>query len=69
MAAAILAVSDAGIAKRLDAWREALSAAAMLTDVPNALAWGGIALLVAAGLGMLHSERQRARSALAAATD
>lgn len=26
MAAAILAVSDAGIAKRLDAWREALSA-------------------------------------------
>lgn len=38
-------------------------------DVPNALAWGGIVLLVAAGLGMLHSERQRSRAALDAATD
>ena len=28
-------------------------------DVPNALAWGGIALLVAAGLYVLHSERAR----------
>jgi drug/metabolite transporter (DMT)-like permease len=38
-------------------------------DVPNTLAWAGIVLLVAAGLGMLHSERQRARAALDAATD
>ena len=38
-------------------------------DVPNALAWGGIALLVAAGLAMLHSERRRSRAALDAATD
>lgn len=38
-------------------------------DVPNALAWTGIVLLVAAGLGMLHSERLRARAALDAATD
>jgi len=38
-------------------------------DVPNALAWAGIVLLVAAGLGMLHSERLRARAALDAATD
>lgn len=28
-------------------------------DVPNALAWGGIALLVAAGLYVLHGERAR----------
>jgi len=26
-------------------------------DVPNALAWGGIALLVGAGLYVLHGER------------
>ncbi len=37
-------------------------------DVPNPLAWGGIALLVAAGLYVLHSER-RARAALEAAAD
>lgn len=30
-------------------------------DVPNALAWAGIALLVGAGLYVLHGERQRAR--------
>ena len=29
-------------------------------DVPNALAWAGIALLVAAGLYVLHGERSRA---------
>ena len=29
-------------------------------DVPNALAWSGIALLVAAGLYVLHGERRRA---------
>lgn len=28
-------------------------------DVPNALAWGGIALLVAAGLYILHGERRK----------
>ena len=33
-------------------------------DVPNALAWGGIALLVAAGLYVLHGERQRPRAEL-----
>lgn len=38
-------------------------------DVPNVVAWGGILLLVAAGLGMLHGERQRSRAALDAATD
>lgn len=38
-------------------------------DVPNALAWAGIALLVSAGLYMLHSERARARAALEAAAD
>ena len=38
-------------------------------DVPNALAWGGIALLVAAGLYVLHSERSRSRAALEAASD
>ena len=27
-------------------------------ELPNALAWGGIALLLAAGLNLLHSERQ-----------
>lgn len=30
-------------------------------DVPNALAWAGIALLVASGLYVLHGERSRAR--------
>lgn len=38
-------------------------------DVPNALAWAGIALLVSAGLYMLHSERARTRAALEAAAD
>lgn len=38
-------------------------------DVPNALAWAGIALLVGAGLYMLHSERARTRAALEAAAD
>ena len=33
-------------------------------DVPNALAWAGIALLVAAGLYVLHGERSRARPEL-----
>lgn len=33
-------------------------------DIPNALAWAGIGLLVAAGLYMLHSERQRAHAEL-----
>ncbi len=33
-------------------------------DVPNALAWCGIALLVAAGLYVLHGERQRAPRSL-----
>ena len=32
-------------------------------DVPNALAWGGIALLVGSGLYVLHRERVRARAA------
>jgi drug/metabolite transporter (DMT)-like permease len=32
-------------------------------DVPNALAWNGIALLVASGLYVLHRERVRARDA------
>lgn len=32
-------------------------------DVPNALAWGGIALLVGSGLYVLHRERVRARGA------
>jgi len=32
-------------------------------DVPNALAWGGIALLVGSGLYVLHRERVRARRA------
>lgn len=33
-------------------------------DVPNALAWSGIALLVAAGLHVLHGERTRVRPEL-----
>jgi drug/metabolite transporter (DMT)-like permease len=33
-------------------------------DVPNALAWVGIALLVGAGLYVLQNERSRARSEL-----
>ena len=33
-------------------------------DVPNALAWAGIALLVGAGLYVLHGERSRARAEL-----
>lgn len=33
-------------------------------DVPNALAWAGIALLVAAGLYVLHGERARTRPEL-----
>lgn len=33
-------------------------------DVPNAVAWAGIALLVAAGLYVLHSERSRPRAEL-----
>jgi drug/metabolite transporter (DMT)-like permease len=37
-------------------------------DVPNAVAWAGIALLVGAGLYVLHSER-RARAALDAIQD
>jgi drug/metabolite transporter (DMT)-like permease len=37
-------------------------------DVPNALAWAGIALLMGAGLYVLHGER-RARAALDAASD
>ncbi|MCO5106026.1 MAG: DMT family transporter [Burkholderiaceae bacterium] len=32
-------------------------------DVPNALAWGGIALLVASGLFVLYRQRKRARFA------
>jgi hypothetical protein len=32
--------------------------------VPNILAWAGIALLVAAGLYVLHGQRSRARAAL-----
>ncbi len=38
-------------------------------DVPNAVAFIGIALLVAAGLYVLHSERARTRDALEAAAD
>jgi drug/metabolite transporter (DMT)-like permease len=34
------------------------------SEVPNALAWIGIALLVAAGLYVLHNERSRSRGAL-----
>ena len=36
-------------------------------DIPNALAWTGIAMLVGAGLYVLHSERARARADLEAA--
>ena len=39
------------------------------SDVPNTLAWCGIALLVGAGLYVLHSERARTRVALEAAAD
>ena len=38
-------------------------------DVPNALAWAGIALLVASGLGLLLDQRARPRAALDAAVD
>ena len=38
-------------------------------ETPNALAFAGIALLVGAGLFVLHSERARSRDALAAAPD
>ncbi len=38
-------------------------------DVPNLLAWAGIALLVGAGLSMLQTERIRSRAALEAASD
>ena len=37
-------------------------------DVPNALAWAGIALLMGAGLYVLHGER-RASAGLDAASD
>jgi drug/metabolite transporter (DMT)-like permease len=33
-------------------------------DVPNIMAWGGIALLVASGLYMLQSEKRKSRAAL-----
>lgn len=42
---------------------------ALWGDTPNALAVAGIALLVGAGLYVLHSERARARDALDAAAD
>ncbi len=42
---------------------------AMWGDTPNALAFAGIALLVGAGLYVLHSERARSRDALEAAPD
>lgn len=35
------------------------------SELPNAAAWAGIALLVAAGMHMLHGERVRARAAVA----
>jgi drug/metabolite transporter (DMT)-like permease len=38
-------------------------------DVPNALAWAGIALLVASGLYVLHGKRSRGRPDLAAVAD
>ena len=38
-------------------------------DVPNALAWCGISLVVGAGLYVLHSERERTRAAMDAAPD
>jgi drug/metabolite transporter (DMT)-like permease len=31
-------------------------------DVPNALAWCGIALLMASGLYVLHNEKRRSRA-------
>ena len=37
----------------------------MWGDVPNMLAWCGIALVVAAGLGLLQSERRRRQALLA----
>jgi drug/metabolite transporter (DMT)-like permease len=39
------------------------------SEVPNTLAWAGIALLVGAGLTMLLTERTRNRAALEAASD
>lgn len=42
---------------------------AVWDETPNTLAWSGIALLVGAGLTMLHTERARNRAALEAATD
>jgi drug/metabolite transporter (DMT)-like permease len=41
----------------------------MWGDTPNALAFAGIALLVGAGLYVLHNERARSRAALEAAPD
>ena len=38
-------------------------------EAPNLLAWGGIVLLVMAGLGLLHSQRVPRRAALDAATE
>jgi drug/metabolite transporter (DMT)-like permease len=35
----------------------------MWGDVPNTLAWCGIALVVAAGLGLLQAERRRKQAA------
>jgi drug/metabolite transporter (DMT)-like permease len=35
-------------------------------EMPNALAWGGIALLVGSGLTILHTERRRQQAALQA---
>jgi drug/metabolite transporter (DMT)-like permease len=37
----------------------------MWGDVPNVLAWCGIALVVAAGLGLLQAERRRKQALLA----
>ncbi len=37
--------------------------------MPKTLAWVGIALLVGAGLTMLHTERARSRAALEEASD
>lgn len=42
---------------------------ALRGDVPNTVAFIGIAPLVGAGLYVLHSERVRARDALTAAPD
>ena len=38
-------------------------------DIPNTLAWTGIAMLVGAGLYLLHSQRSRARADLEAAVE